>query len=71
MPYIGSVKSTVELFAVHFKRKAALKEKELDLKRMELEFQKKKWEVEEEERRQRLRLDSEERLALIELLKKK
>ena len=59
------------MFAVHFKRKAALKEKELDLKKMELEFQQKKWEAEEEERRQRLCLDSEERLAIIKLLKKK
>ena len=48
------------MFAVHFKRKAALKEKERDLKKMELEFQQ-KWEAEEEERRQQLRLDSEER----------
>lgn len=68
---VGSLKSTVELFAIQFERKSALKEKELELKKMELEFQKKKWELEEEERRQRLRLDSEQQLAIIELLKKK
>ena len=69
--HAGSLKCTVEVFANQFQRKADLKEKELELKRLELEFQKKKWEVEEEERRQRLRLDTEERLAIIELLKKK
>ena len=65
------MKSTVHILATQYERKAALKEKELELRRMELEFQKKKWELEEEERKQRLRQDFEERAALIELIKKK
>ena len=53
-----------------YEKKAALKEKELQLRRMELELQQRKWEMEEKERKQRLDLDAEERRAFIDLIKK-
>ena len=69
--------TTTELLQEKFTSKAALKEKELEVKKMELELQQKKWQVEEEERKKRLdmdtermRLEAEERRAMIELLKK-
>ena len=65
------MKSTVQILAAQYERKAMLKEKELDLRREELEFQKKKWQLEEEERKLRLQQDLEQRAALLELIKKK
>ena len=66
------MKTTIQILAAQYERKAALKEKELELRKSELELQRKKWEMEEEERRQRLHfLDMEERAALIEIIKNK
>ena len=69
--------TTAELLEEKLKSKAALKEKELEMKKMELELQQRKWALEEEERKKRLEMDTEkmrpeaeERRAIIELLKK-
>lgn len=60
-----------------YKRKADLREQELEVRKMELELQQRKWLLEEEERRkrmeleaERMRLDAEERRAFIDLLRK-
>lgn len=69
--YVGTIKSTIQVFAAQFEKKAALKAEELEIRRLELQFQQQKWEAEQEERSQRLKLDTEERMALIEVIKKK
>ena len=69
--YAGTIKSTIQVFALQFEKKAALKAEELEIRRLELEFQRKKWQAEQDERNQRLKLDSVERMALIEVIKKK
>ena len=68
--------TTAELLQENFRRKAVIKEKELELRKMELDLQERKWILEEEERRKRLELDTErmrieaeERRAILELLK--
>ena len=53
-----------------YEREAALKEKDLQLRRMELELQQRKGEMEEKERKQGLDLDGGERRAFIDLIKK-
>ena len=69
--------TTAELLQEKFRKKAAIKEKELELRKLELELQQRKWALEEEERKKRMELDAErmkleaeERRAIIELLKK-
>ena len=69
--------SIVEMLQEKYARKAALKEKELDLKKMELELEKKKLELDEMERKKRLemeedrqKLEAEERRAILDLLRK-
>lgn len=62
--------SAIDMLEKKYEKKAALKEKELELRRMELELQQRKWEMEEKERKQRLELDAEERRAFIQLITK-
>ena len=54
-----------------YKRKASLKEKELNVRMSELEFEKQKFQLESEERKQRHKIEMEERQVMVELLKKK
>ena len=68
--------TTAELLQDKFKRNAAIKENELELKKMELELQQRKLVLEEEEQKMRLelggekmKLEAEERKAMIEHLK--
>ena len=67
---------TTELLQKNYRRKVAIKEKELELKKMKLKFQQGKWLLEEEEQKKsmkldnkKMRLEAEECRALIELLK--
>ena len=54
-----------------YKKKAELKERELNVRMSELEFEKQKFSLELEERKQRHKIEMEERQLMVELLKKK
>lgn len=53
--------SAIEMLERNYKRKAELKEQELELKRMELEITQRRLAMEEEERKQRLQMEMEEK----------
>ena len=70
--------SAIDLLEKKFRKKAELKERELELKRMELELQARKLDAEEarikmdeDERKLRLNMELEERKAMLEFLKKR
>ena len=67
--YIGSLKSTMEIFVAKFECKAQLKEPELELRQAEVEFRKRKGEDKEAERK-RLLLDAQECRAFIRYILK-
>ena len=63
--------SAVQMLSDKYKRKAELKQKELEIRKMELDLQKRKFEEETEERKMRFKMEMEERRMMLELLNNK
>lgn len=62
---------TLDFLRAKYQCESDLRQQELDLQKERLELEKEKLQVEKEERAKRFELEREERLAMIDLLKKK